>query len=85
MEQVIPKELTNLNLFRKITRYLPYHCSYCGRFYKRCHNEKINLLMPIPQNGWCCPDGHEGFIDEFIGCGEIRYKFDFVKYPVNAE
>jgi hypothetical protein len=78
-EQVVQKPIVKLNWYRKIMRFMPYHCSYCGKLYRRCHSNKINMLMPNPQNGKCCPDGHEGYVVEFTGYCEIIHWFDFVK------
>lgn len=79
LKEVKPMQIGKLNLIHKILRVLPYHCSYCGSMYKKCHSDKVNLLMPLPQNGRCCPNGHEGYVDEFTGYATIRHWFDLVK------
>lgn len=65
-----------LTFLRKVLSKLPFHCKYCGKRYVDCHSDKINILMPIPQNGKCCPNGHEGYTDEFTGFSINRYHFD---------
>lgn len=84
-EQVKPKEIGKLSLLKKLMRFIPFHCSYCGKMYKKCHSEKVNLFMPLPQNGRCCPDGHEGYVIEFLGFAEVKHTFDFVKNPPENE
>lgn len=81
MEQVIPKPVPeNLGWWRSLTRRLPGCCSYCGRLYVPCHSPKINLFYPVPQNGMCCPDGHEGYVDEHHIPGySTRRRFDLVQ------
>lgn len=71
--------IVHVTIWRRILSKLPFHCSYCGKKYVKCHSNKINILMPLPQNGRCCPDGHEGYTDEFIGFDIIRHWFDNTK------
>jgi hypothetical protein len=82
-KQVSPKAVPEkLSVVRNIIRVIfgkKLACSYCGRVYVKCHSKEINLFMPVPQNGKCCPDGHEGYVDEFLGWGVIRKFFDYVK------
>lgn len=60
-------------------------CSYCGRRYVRCHSPALSVVVPLPANGWCCPDGHEGYIDRFLVTGDIvRERFDFLAGQRNA-
>jgi len=68
------------SIWKKITSFLPFHCRYCGKRYVKCHSDKINVLMPLPQNGRCCPDGHEGYTDEFTGFAIMRHWFDNIKH-----
>lgn len=84
--QIVPKVITQKkSILRTIIAFLfgkHWACSYCGKFYTaKCHTDKINIFYPIPQNGRCCPDGHEGYTDEFTGYAIIRYHFDFVTNP----
>jgi len=79
MKKVKPKKIGKLSLIRKCLRIAPNHCGYCGKRYVDCYSRKVNILMPIPINGKCCPNGHEGYVDEFVGWGTVRYKFDYIK------
>lgn len=76
--KVLPLE--KVTLWRRFLSKLPFHCRYCGKRYVNCHSNKINILMPVPQNGKCCPLGHEGYTDEFIGFDIIRHRFDNIKH-----
>ena len=39
------------------------------------------MLMPVPQNGKCCPDGHMGYITVFTGYSSVNRYFDQVMFP----
>lgn len=85
-QQIVPKEIPGrISLFRKLLIRLfgkRWVCSYCGKRYSaRCHSDKIDLLMPVPQNGRCCPDGHEGYVVRFTGWNYVRDTFDYVENP----
>lgn len=71
----VPKKLS---IFRKLFRNIPGFCSHCGMKYVKAHSKKINLLCPVPQNGRFCPNGHEGYIDEFVMVGYVRHSFNNV-------
>jgi len=81
----MPMSVGKVNWFRKCLSILPGFCSYCGRMYVSCHSKSISLFLPVPQNGKCCPSGHEGYVDQFVGCGEVRWKFDYIKCPPQTE
>jgi len=81
--QITLKEIGELSLFRKIMKFAPCHCSYCGKMHVNCHSKDINIMMPIPQNGKACPDGHEGYVVIFTGYAEFVKRFDFVKNTTN--
>lgn len=54
-------------------------CLYCGKRYVPCHSDGVNSLMPAPRDGYCCPDGHEGYTDRHVCYGSfIRDRFDHV-------
>ncbi|MCF7834886.1 hypothetical protein K9M48_02410 [Candidatus Gracilibacteria bacterium] len=78
---VEPKALGKISLFRSVMSKLSGYCSYCGKRYVSCHSEKVNLFFPLPQNGKCCPDGHEGYVDVFMGWGNCRQTFDLIETP----
>lgn len=82
---VTPKPLGKMNFLRKILSFLPGFCSYCGKMYVSCHSKEINIFFPLPQNGKCCPDGHEGYVKSFNGWGIVKTVFDFVESPQNEE
>lgn len=88
-ERVVPMPIdAKRSFFRRVVakifgRWVA--CSYCGKFYTaRCHSNDVNLFLPLPQNGRCCPDGHEGYVDEFVGAGTIRHWFDLVEQEREA-
>ena len=76
---VLPKPIGKLSIWRKILKHIPGFCSYCGKRFVPCHSKDINLWMPVPQNGKCCPDGHEGYTVMFTGFAEVIQWFDFVE------
>lgn len=82
--QPVPERLS---LWRRLLRRLPGFCGYCGRKYVHCHSKRINLLMPLPQNGRSCPLGHEGYVDEIVtpAGDRIRHTFDYVTNPPGRE
>jgi hypothetical protein len=79
MKKVKIKKIGKLSIIRKILRHIPYFCSSCGKMYVKIHINKMNILMPLPQNGKGCPDGHEGYIMEFIGVGYVKHIFNHLK------
>jgi len=82
-KRVEPKKLVEISFFKKVLSKLSGFCSYCGKKYIPCHSEKINIFFPLPQNGnsKCCPDRYEGYVYVFMGWGNCRQSFDFVKNP----
>lgn len=84
-EVVEPKALSKITLFRAFLSKLPGFCSYCGKKYVGCHSKNINIFFPVPQNGKCCPDGHEGYVDIFMGWGTVKNTFDFVENPPSEQ
>lgn len=79
MKKVKPKKIGKLSVFRKLIRYMPNHCSYCGQRYIGCHSDHVNILYPMPENGKYCPNGHEGYVKSFYGHGYIKHTFDYIK------
>ncbi len=73
------KEIGDLSFLRNITKHIIGFCKYCGKKYVNCHSNDLNLFFPLPQNGKCCPNGHEGYTEQFMGWGIIVNKFDNVK------
>lgn len=80
-KKISPKPVRKMSFLRKMLSMLPWFCSYCGKMYIGCHSKDINILFPMPQNGKCCPDGHEGYVTSFNGYAEIKTIFDFVENP----
>ncbi len=79
-QKVESKPMGKVNIWRMLLSKIPFHCSYCGKLYVGCHSDDINTIFPLPQNGRCCPDGHEGYTKEFIGlAGFIYKKFENIK------
>lgn len=79
-EQVQCKPVGNVSLWRRFLSRFVGFCSYCGKGYVPCHSKEMNLLLPLPQNGKTCPDGHEGYVDRMeLWGGKTRYLFDLVK------
>ncbi len=75
---VKPLPIKKLSLLRVILTKLPSFCAYCGRHYTRCYSREAGLY-PLPLMGKCCPNGHEGYIDEYIGHSKVRKRFDMIK------
>lgn len=82
MKQVLPRPVPErLTLWQKFLAMLPGRCSYCSKAYVSC-NQGWDTFTFLPKNGKCCPDGHEGHVDQFIITGDIlRHEFDYVKNP----
>jgi hypothetical protein len=78
MEYVPPP--AKMTIVRRLLSALPGFCSYCGRSYVRCSDggSQITPFSPLPNSGRCCPDSHEGYIDQWCLYGTIRYKYDNV-------
>jgi len=68
-----------LSIFRKILTYVPGFCKYCGKKFTPCHSKEFNILIPTPQNGKCCPEGHIRYVKEFLGHSVQEKWFDNVK------
>ncbi|WP_417610079.1 hypothetical protein [Owenweeksia hongkongensis] len=77
--QITPKPIPPLSLVKRLLRKLPWFCSYCGRLYVKCHSRTPDGVSPSYAPGRCCPNGHEGYVDEFLGHSTVRRKFDLVK------
>lgn len=65
--------------------WLPGFCRYCGQRRVRCSRGELKVLFPVRAEGRCCPDGHEGYVDQFYGYATIRYYFDAVRYPPDQD
>lgn len=72
------KPIEKVSKWRRLLSKLPFHCKHCGKKYISCHGGNVNILVPLPQNGKCCPDGHEGYVDEFMLYGTVRHWIDNV-------
>lgn len=72
-----------LSWWRWLLSSLPGHCSYCGRRYRPAAvSGSFSVFAPLGATGRCCPDGHEGYADQFVlGVGHSRQWADNVKYP----
>lgn len=76
----IPKKLSFLAWLSKTVFGGHFSCSYCGKWYTKCHSKEVDIFMPVGQNGRCCPDGHEGYTKKMIlWGGQMKCKFDYVK------
>lgn len=60
-----------LTWWRKILSFLPGFCKYCGKRYVRCSGSEksITASIPLGEDGWCCPDAHEGYLEAFHPIG----------------
>ena len=76
---ITAKPIDKLNFYRKISRLMPHHCSYCGKRYVKCYSSRLNIVLPTPRRGKFCPDGHEGYIIEHLGYATIKNLYDFVE------
>lgn len=78
---VYKKPPDHLSFGRWLLARLPRFCRYCGKHYVKCVGgpERFNIFVPLGEQGRCCPDGHEGYLDAFYGYGFARTFVDNVK------
>lgn len=78
MNKVVCQPVGDVPWYRKMLRFVPGFCNYCGFKYVDAYSTNVNLLVPLPQNGRCCPHGHEGYVDEVVSLDGsfIRHEFD---------